>query len=381
MSRRLAAPLLVAAAIRLLAIAVSDREVADVERYRKVADHVLDVSWNPYEAPRLYPYPPVWVWVEAGAGWMARHTGLSFPLLVKLPTLAADLLIVAFLLNRTRAGAWIYALHPVAILVGAFHGQFDAIALAFVVAALAALEWKRVDRAALCLAAAIALKSFPALLLPFFIIELPTRRARVRFAALALGPVAALVLPYALHDFGALRRELFAYGGVADFGWIGLWRGLEWLGGGGLARSEAVYWPYAITAGKQLFMTAYGILLVSLLHARVSPRRAALFTFLLFLTFYGAISAQYLLWVVPLAAMYPDRWMAAHGVASTMALIGFYLFLAPGVLTPATPAGLREAAGVVWVIGTAGVLLVGLAWLAGAVLAEWRLQHSPARGL
>ena len=72
-----------------------DREVADVLRYRKVADHVLDVSWNPYQAPRLYPYPPVWVWVEAGAGWLARHSGLSFPMLVKLPTLAADLFIVA----------------------------------------------------------------------------------------------------------------------------------------------------------------------------------------------------------------------------------------------------------------------------------------------
>jgi hypothetical protein len=66
----------------------------------------------------------------------------------------------------------------------------------------------------LLLCAAIALKSFPVLFLPLFIIELPTRQARVRFGALALAPVAALLVPYALHDLAALRRELLGYGGV-----------------------------------------------------------------------------------------------------------------------------------------------------------------------
>ena len=63
-------PAVVAAAafiVRAAAAFVSDRVVADVLRYRKVAAHVLDVSWNPYLAPRLYPYPAAWVWVEAAA--------------------------------------------------------------------------------------------------------------------------------------------------------------------------------------------------------------------------------------------------------------------------------------------------------------------------
>jgi hypothetical protein len=360
-SARQAAPLLVAAALRLLAIAVSDREVADVLRYRKVADHVLDVSWNPYQAPRLYPYPPVWVWVEAGAGKLARETPAPFPLLMKLPTLAADLFIVAFLARRTRAGAWAYAVHPVALMVGAFHGQFDAIALAFLLAALGAFERGRADRAGLALSAAIALKSFPVLLLPVFLIQTDAWRSRVRFAALALGPVALLLVPYALHDPGALRRELFGYGGVADLGWIGLWRALRWLTTGALARGEAAYWPGAVTAGKLLFAGAYAGLLVWLARRRASPWPAAQMTLLLFVTVYGALSAQYLLWAVPLAALRPDRWMSAHGLASTMALVGFYPFLAPGILTPA--AGPLAAAGVAWVLGTAAVLVVGLAWL------------------
>jgi hypothetical protein len=99
-------PVAAAFVTRLLAILVSDRVVADVERYRRVAAHVLDVSWNPYQAARLYPYPPLWVWVEAGCEWLARHSGLSFAVLVKLPVLAAEIGIVVLLAGwgGTRGG-------------------------------------------------------------------------------------------------------------------------------------------------------------------------------------------------------------------------------------------------------------------------------------
>ena len=364
MTARRAAPLLAAAALRLLAIAVTDREVADVLRYRKVADHVLDVSWDVYQAPRLHPYPPVWMWVEAGAGWLSRHAGLPFPALVKLPTLAADLAIVAFLLRRTRAGAWMYALHPVSVMVGAMHGQFDAVAMAVVLGALAALERQRRDLSALLLAAAIALKSFPVLLLPVFLFHCGRARDRLRYGALAVLPVLALLVPFALHDAGALRRELFGYGGVADFGWTSVARGLRWLAGQGLARGEGVRWPVAITISKALFLAGYAALAAWIARRRVAPDRAALMVLLLFLTLYGALSAQYLLWVVPLAALRPDRFAAVHGATSTLALVGFYLFLAPGVLVAFTPATVRASAGALWVVGALATLLAGAIWLA-----------------
>jgi len=190
-----------------------------------------------------------------------------------------------------------------------------------------------------------------------------------------------MLVPYALHDLAALRRELLGYGGVADFGWIGLWRGLVWMATGALARSEAVHWTGAIAAGKWLFLVAYAALFLWLARRRAPAGRAALLTLLLFLTVYGALSAQYLLWVVPLAALRPDRWMIAHGAACTVALIGFYLFLAPGVLLPATLAVPRTAAGVAWVAGTAAVLLAGLAWLMASIVAERRLQAEAVRAV
>jgi hypothetical protein len=95
-------------------------------------------------------------------------------------------------------------------------------------------------------------------------------------------------------------------------------------------------------------------------------------TFLLFLTFYGAISAQYLLWVVPLAALWPERWMIAHGVACTVALAGFYFFLAPGVLAPEALALARPVGGWLWAIGTAAALAIGVGWLISLIAGERR---------
>jgi hypothetical protein len=58
MTRPLALLLLAAALVRLVPILAADRVTADVLRYRKVAAHVLDVSWNPSKRRLLYPYPP-----------------------------------------------------------------------------------------------------------------------------------------------------------------------------------------------------------------------------------------------------------------------------------------------------------------------------------
>lgn len=358
-------PVLAAFAVRLAAILLSDRVVADVLRYRRVATHVLDVSWNPYLAPRLYPYPPVWVWIEAGSEWMARATGLSFALLVKLPVLAAELAIVALLVRwgRERGGAargaaWLYALHPVAVLVSGFHGQFDSLALLMVLVAVRAGTRGRHDAAALALAAAIAIKSFPVLALPLLAARVDGASARLRFALLALAPVGILLLPFVLHDARAVTRELLGYGGVADFGWIGAWRGLRWAAEGTLARGEARFHGALIPLAKVLFLAVYAAVAVRM--ARRDPVAGVLAVFVAFQAFYGALSAQYLLWVVPLAVLRPDRWLALYTVFAAAGLVGFYLFLAPGVLTAS---GAAEAAGPLWVAGAALTVAASASWL------------------
>jgi hypothetical protein len=369
MSRRAAAAIAVALAVRLLPVVLAPRLTGDVFRYQRVARHVLDVSWNPYETRRLYPYPPVWVWVEAGCEWLARTTGLAFAALVKLPIIAADAWIVAHLARAAGArAAWAYALHPVGVLISAVHGQFDAIALLFVLLALRWQEDGREARAALALAAAIALKSFPVLLLPVFVLSLP-RQVRFRFVALATLPVAALLLPFLVASPVAVGRELLAYGGVADFGWIALVRGLRWLSGHGLERSgDAESWPTLVPLAKLIFLAVWAALVTAWMRAARRPPlpQASLAVFLAFLVFYGALSAQYLLWVVPLGLLRPDRYSLAYAIAATLALLGFYAFLAPDIVFGAAPVP-RAAAGIAWVAGVAAVLVLSAGWLASTV--------------
>jgi hypothetical protein len=369
----LLAPVFLALALRLVAVLATDRVVVDIERYHRVARHLLDVSWNPYETRRLYPYPPPWAAVEAAAEWLARRGVGSFAVNVKLPVLAADLLLVALLAAAARAGRaspfapWLYAVHPVSLLVGAAHGQFDALPLLFLLLALEALERGRRDLSALALSAAIAMKSFPVLALPFLALDVRASwRSAARYAALALAPGALLLLPFAVADAGALRRELVAYGGVADFGWTGVLRGIEWVAFGSLPRGEARFWPQAALVSKALFLSAWaGLVLAARAgRLRLDAARASQAVMLAFLALYGLQSAQYLLWAVPLGLLRPGRASAVYAAAASAGLTGFYLFLAPGVLLPAPlEGGALAGAGHLWLIGAAATLAASGAWL------------------
>jgi hypothetical protein len=373
--------LLVGAALRVVVVAACDRQVADVARYERVARHLLDVSWNPYATERLYPYPPLWAAFEAGALWLER-TGIgSFAVNVKLPGLAADLAIVALLARAAALGLasaaapWLYALHPVSVLVTSAHGQFDAIPIALLLLSVLLAERGRGSASALALGVGIAAKSFPVLALPFlaFANERSFRHA-LGYAALALAPGALLLLPFAFADFDALRRELFGYGGIADFGWAAVVRGLAWLSTGELQRSEARFWPVAALVSKAVFLAAWGVLAVAVARRRLvlDPSRAVLAALLAFAALYGLQSAQYLLWVVPLALLRPGRAAVAHAVAATAGLVGFYLFLAPGLLVPGRLEGaLQVAAGRLWLAGAAATLAVYAWWL-------WRLVGDAA---
>ncbi len=375
--------------LRLAAGLASDAVTADLRLYQKVGRAVLEGEWNPYELPGLYPYPPLWVWIEAAAEWLARRLPtIGFATLVKVPSVLAEAGIV-WLLWRWRDGqgrlaALLYALHPVSILVTGFHGQFDALPLFFVLLALHAFEEERYDRSALSLAAGILWKSFPVLLLPMFLMRLGDARRALRFAFLSTAPVLLALLPFVLDSLDAVRRELLGYSGIADFGWIGAVRGWKWLVTGILERSEPTYWGVLPQAGEAMFLCAYGVLLVLWRRGRLrlSLSAACLAVFVAFLALYGSLSAQYLLWVVPLGLLEWPRFkgpVILHAVFATIALVAFYLFFHPLVLLGAGPAVAfdRQPAGVVWVWGSTAVWALSLWWLAAMA---WSGMRRGAQG-
>ena len=209
------------------------------------------------------------------------------------------------------------------------------------------------------------------LLLPAFLLATPGTRARVRFTALATLPVALSLLPFAWADAPALRRELFGYGGVVDFGWIAVVRALRLLSTGVLLRGEAAHWAAWVAAAKVAFLAAYAALAAWWWRRGRAPslETACLLILLAFLVLYGALSAQYLLWVVPFGVLLPSRPFVAYGAVSAAALGAFYLFLAPAVLLPpgvARPA----AAGALWAVAVSLQWLVTAAWGAFALRRE-----------
>lgn len=365
--------------VRIAPILLADHLAGDIVVFRKVALRILDGSLNPYEFPdRFYPYPPVWVWVEAASEWLSRRVpGVGFAIWVKLPSLVADLFTVALLGRwgghvRGRAlAAWLFALHPVSVLITGFHGQFDSIPLFFSLLALRLHQAARLDASALALAAAISLKSFPVLLLPFLLPWRAGWRASLRFGLLATAPGACLLVPYAIDNLAALRRGLFGYSGIADFGWIGLARGLHWIRTGVLLRSEPQHWAASVGAAKVLFLSCYLALLTAVWRRwlRVSVVDASLSVFVAFLLFYGSVSAQYLTWVVPLACLRADRFLFLHAATSTLALVGFYSFLHPAVLYGPAPRATYDLhqAGMLWVVGGAAVTVSMAFWLVALV--------------
>ena len=239
--------------------------------------------------------------------------------------------------------------------------------LLFVLAAVRAHEAGAHDRSALALAAAIATKSFPVLLLPFFALALPPdARKRLRFALLATVPVAISLVPYAIDDFGALRRELLGYSGIADFGWIGAVRAAMYLGSGELVKSRPQEWGALVPAAKVLFLAAYAGLVVAVARRRVrlDLGTTCLAVFLVFLVFYGSVSAQYLLWPIALGAGRPRGAFLVYSAAATLALLGFYAFLAPGVFFADEVA---RPTGALWAVGTMTVLAASAGWLATLV--------------
>jgi hypothetical protein len=137
-----------------------------------------------------------------------------FVLLATLGLLPAALLFPGALHVRLAAGAALAA-NPL-VVHGAWFGTADAPALLALVLAFALLAKGHLAWAAASLGAALALKQFALVAVPFFAVMLLTRgvprRAFYRTGAAFTGVFLACVLPFLIADPGALWDDTVAYG-------------------------------------------------------------------------------------------------------------------------------------------------------------------------
>lgn len=381
-------------AVRLLPALWLKNEIGDMAVYRLVATAVREGD-NVYAYPVTFPYAPYSQFLPAGVLAIAERTGWPFRVVLKSVVIFADacgaLLIFGCLLRRgvplRLSAGWTlaWALNPISILVSAFHGNVMPIAPLLVLAAYvtAALAETRRDRdlllpvSALLLGLGIAMRSYPALLLPVFLMLFTRTAVEIAlFSSLAALPAGLSSLPYLLLARPTFLRETLGYSGVADFGWLSVLRALAWIFGG--PRSVDVH-PALIDWTKPLFLLAYLLVCLGMPYfRRASLGRALLIAPLLFYGLYGGVSAQYLVWVLPLAACSRDRLLFPFTLVGTAALIPFYSIYHDGVLTGGLPSPIHAEDPTVWIVygaANASLVVLSLAWVArivGAELASYR---------
>lgn len=380
----LVAALLVAvltAAVRIYPALELGNYGPDFENYRQMGEAALRGD-DVYASHPLFPYMPYSQVLPALCIGLSGWLGVPFQVLLKLMNLTGDVALSVGLLLALwrRAGPrgallWTlgFALNPVSILVSAFHGNLMELVPVFVGLALAAGELSRdappggarplVATAGLLLGIAIALRSFPVLLVPAFAFWLArSARGRAAFAALALAPSAFSAFPYLLWSAPDFLREVAGYSGAPDIGWLAALRAVPLL-----ARDLKLFefGPELLGPSKLLFLLSWAVSLVVL--PTSSPdgrRRAVLLPSLLFAGLYGGVAAQYLVWALPAAVLSRDRWLAAYTALATVAMVSLYLAYHPAILfavPPSTPPeGLAVRLGLV--LGNGALSALCCAW-------------------
>lgn len=285
-----------------------------------------------------YPYAPVWIWIIALVYWIAQTLHLNFEQLSKVPASLADLGIAVLLLRYSvRRFGWcwlalvpmtLYALNPVAPLIGAGQGQFDALVLLFVLLATY-LRGPRQNQhlvwGALALGVAIALKGYPVLALPYFVFSAP-RGARIRTGIWALVPLVFSIVFYCLL-FGFSSRMLTSvvnYRGTPDFGW----------------QHVITAWPLpaALTSHLSQLLPAAIVLfavVIPPLWFRDAPASAMTVLFAAFYALTFTMSVQYIVWILPFVCLAFPVWSLAYTVAALFATVTLYSIFYPHVIPTA----------------------------------------------
>ncbi|HEX6489164.1 MAG TPA: glycosyltransferase family 87 protein [Candidatus Dormibacteraeota bacterium] len=369
----LAALLVLSASLHVALLLTTTGASADLDNYHSQAFAVTHAV-NVYRfVPNGYPYPPVWIWIMWLLAGLSHH-GVPFAIAVKLPATVADLGIIVLLFwHEVRLHGWqsgalaaaaLWALNPIAAVIAAGHGQFDAVPIFFMV--LAVLLIARGDMrsrmlASLALGLAIALKGYPVVLLPYLVFTTPRGR-RLAATGLALAPVLAAMAVYVLAaGFSpAMITHVVGYQSVQDLG---------------LSAVLHNFTPITLSRTGQLVLTVVAADLFvfwALTQSRLHPSRAELGAAALFAMFYLVTprgSIQYLVWGLPFFVLAFRRLALAFTIAGTALMVGFYSLIFSGAL----PGNVSALPGGQWfyLLGLVGVLVVS----AGCVVESWRRRE------
>jgi hypothetical protein len=320
---------------------VNGRDIADVSLLHQIARLFLSGE-NPYLSSQgIYVYPPLAVFIQGLALAISDYSNIPFHQIFKVFPNIADLVAAALiykilLIKKATPGkavGWslFYLLNPLTIIISAIHGQVDSITSMFLLGSLYYLlcHRKSIVKSAILLGLAIAVKPNPLVLAPFLLFsrEVGSKNMWKYFLMSAL-PLAIFSIPFLSGGVLGLTKATFGYVGAYDFGYAGVIRGLNYFTNASIWLPSSSVWLFW---SKIVYFIALLFLFIRFLKSR-ELLKGVLLSCLLFLTLYFGISAQYLIWVIPLAIIIRDKMVIYFTLIASLAFAGFYLFFGPDIL-------------------------------------------------
>ena len=341
-------------------------------------------GWLPYVQTGNGQGPPLEYPVLTGAfmqiaSWLTGHDQGALPrslafyhwnALLLLICLLVTVVCTALTVRRRPWDAAIVALAPGVVLCSIIN--WDLLAVALTSGAMLAWSRRRLGWAGVLLGLAVAAKFYPLLLIgPLFLLCLRTGRMRAFAITAGAGLAAwtAVNLPVFLVNHQGWM-EFYTYSSARAPDWGSLWYLLMVAGNALDANAVNAY------ALGLLVVLCAGIAAVALT-ARQRPRLAQL-AFLVLAAFClsnKVYSPQFVLWLIPLAAMARPRWrdFLVWQTCEALYFAAIWWFLQQyGTSDKGLPDG--------WYNVSVAVHLLATAWFAGMVVRDiYRPQHDPVR--
>lgn len=305
----------------LLLAKVSDY---DIDSYWLVSKQVLavhDVYTNPALVNR-HPYLPMLMYWLGFARWISNHLGLDFPFIVKCAFIGADVLIIVLIFYALKRngklnpelGALLYAINPIAIFITAYHGQFDAIPIVFLLLSLIFIN-RSAGLSGISMGFGILIKSWPVLGFPTILYSLREVKQKIIFVVSAfvipLSGIFLYVIIYKANWLIVLKNAVSYNHGIGIWGYTYLLRLLAlWIPSLKYFISHYFYISRFITLGI-LAIVWYRTI------RRQNPFGVVLTTLIAFLAFTHAFSIQYLIWIIPFGLIEADnKWFWYYNLAA-----------------------------------------------------------------
>ncbi len=275
---------------------------------------------------------------------LAQKNGITFPFLLRLPGIVADLVVVCALLAlkkqqpQLRIPTWallLLAISPVSLMVSSFHGNTDSVMVMFLVLAACQCVRNQPIWCGIFFALSCQIKIVPLLCLPVFLFVWLERRQSLSFVLPLLLMTIALWSEPLVHYPLAYVRNVFGYGSF----W-GLWGVTYWLRQTGWSEfSRASF--YGFSVAQEIIVSLLKLIIMAAVMVLAWRRRKmtsgrALFaslayTWVIFFVLSPGIGAQYLVWAAPFILVLSPQLYAFFTAGSSLFLFFFYNIICRGL--------------------------------------------------